>query len=138
MRGTIPRFEWPPFFGAMGFSVVLLIWVLSQGCAGRNPLTIYRPNARTPLEQTAYNTLLVSERIITEAENSNAAGELPEFMRPIIDGLIVAHNAGRDAAALYVAAIGLEGERIEAENLGPLLIDLDKLISRIFGGGGGP
>jgi hypothetical protein len=90
------------------------------------------------LEQTAYNALLVSERIITEAEESNAAGELPAFLRPIVEGLIVAHNAGRDAAALYVAAIGLEGEEIEAEKLGPLLIELDKLISRMFRGGGGP
>ncbi len=90
------------------------------------------------MEQTAYNTLLVSERLITEAEESNAAGELPTFLRPIVDGLIVGHNAARDAAALYVAAIGLEGEEIEAENLGPLLIDLDRLISRMFRGGGGP
>lgn len=117
---------------------ILLCLLVLGGCAGKNPLTIYRPNARTPMEQTAYNTLLVSERIITEAEESNAAGELPEFMRPIIDGLIVAHNAGRDAAALYVTAIGLEGEEIEAEKLGPLLEDLDKLITGIFRGGGGP
>ncbi len=123
-----------------GFSAFLLTLILMQvvGCAGKNPLTIYRPNARTPMEQTAYNTLLVSERLITEAEESNAAGELPEFMRPIVDGLIVAHNAGRDAAALYVTAIGLEGEEIEAEKLGPLLEDLDKLITRMFRGGGGP
>lgn len=139
MQGyTTPKFEWPPFVGAMGFSVLLLVWVLSLSGCPKNPLTIYRPNARTPLEERSYNALLVSERLITEAEASNAAGTLPDFMRPIVNALIEVHNLGRTAAANYVAVIGAETEEEKAQALLDLLTDLDAEISKMFRGGGGP
>ena len=118
-------------------SLFLMIIILS-GCAGRNPLTVYRPNARTPLEQTAYNTLLVSERMITEAERSNEAGTLPEFMRPIVNGLIDAHNLGRAASQVYVAALDAGESPDEA---GVILVErineLDQVITMMFNRGGG-
>ena len=40
----------------------LILAILFIGCQ-KNPLTIYRPNARTTLEQRSYNLLRVSSRI---------------------------------------------------------------------------
>lgn len=117
---------------------LLLFVLLLAGCANRNPLTIYRPNARTPLEQRSYNVLLVSEKMITTAEASNAAGTLPEFMRPIVDGLIVAHNLGKEAAAKYVAVIGAATEGEKALLLIDLLDDIDAEITKMFQRGGTP
>ena len=117
---------------------LLIFTLLLIGCAGKNPLTIYRPNARTPLEQRSYNVLLVSERLLTTAEASNAAGTLPEFMRPIVDGLIVVHNLGREAAANYVAVIGAATEGEKALLLIDLLDDIDAAITKMFQSGGTP
>jgi len=119
----------PPIFGAMP---VILILILLMGCAGRNPLTIYRPNARTPLEEKAYNALKVSERLISEAEKSNEAGTLPEFMRPIINGLIDAHELALTAFEKYALVIGMDGEGMTGEELSDLLLDLDKTITSFF------
>lgn len=116
----------------------LICAMILAGCAGRNPLTIPRPNARTPLEERAFNALLVSERLITEAETSNAAGTLPEFMRPIIDGLIKGHNLAKDAADKYTAALNTAEEVGTATALADLLVDLDGLISGMFQTGGTP
>jgi hypothetical protein len=114
---------------------LILLFVLA-GCAGRNPLTIYRPNARTPLEQRSYNTLLVSERMISTAEASNAAGTLPEFMRPIVDGLIDFHNLAKGFADVYVAAIGSGDDQAAAQELVEALGDLDTQILKMFERGG--
>lgn len=120
----------------MRTSVLLL--VLLAGCTGKNPLTIERPNARTQLEERAYNTLLVSERIITTAEDSNAAGTLPDFMRPLINMLIDAHNLGKAAADDYVAVIGSQTEGEKALALIDLINNLDSAITRMFQRGGTP
>ena len=117
---------------------LLILTLMLIGCAGKNPLTIYRPNARTPLEQRSYNVLLVSERLITTAEASNAAGTLPEFMRPIVDGLIVVHNLGRESALNYVAVIGAATEGEKALLLIDLLDDIDAAITKMFQQGGTP
>lgn len=131
MKGyTTPKFEWPPAIA--GMVTPFLILILLSGCAGRNPLTIYRPNARTALEEKAYNALKVSERLITEAEESNAAGTLPEFMRPIINGLIDVHELALTAFEVYALVIGADGELEEGEALGVLLDDLDRVITRFF------
>lgn len=117
-------------------ATLFLMIIILGGCAGRNPLTIYRPNARTPLEQRAYNLLLVSERMITDAEASNSGGTLPEFMRPIVNGLIDAHNLGRAASLIYVAALDA-GENPEEAGveLVERMDELDVLVTRMFGGG---
>ncbi len=117
---------------------LLIFTLMLAGCAAKNPLTIYRPNARTPLEERSYNVLLVSERLITTAEASNAAGTLPEFMRPIVDGLIIVHNLGRKAALDYVAVIGAATEGEKALLLLDLLDDIDAEITKMFQRGGTP
>ena len=117
---------------------LLILTLMLIGCAGKNPMTIYRPNARTPLEERSYNVLLVSERLITTAEASNAAGTLPEFMRPIVDGLIIVHNLGRAAALDYVAVIGAATEGEKALLLLDLLDDVDAAITKMFQRGGTP
>ena len=119
----------PPIFGAMP---VILILILLMGCAGRNPLTIYRPNARTPLEEKTYNALKVSDRLITEAEESNAKGTLPEFMRPIINGLVDAHELVLTAFEKYALVIGMDGEQMTGQELEDLLLDLDEAITKFF------
>ncbi len=119
----------PPIFGAMP---VILILILLTGCAGRNPLTIYRPNARTPLEEKTYNALKVSDRLITEAEESNAKGTLPEFMRSIINGLIDAHELVLTAFEKYALVIGMDGEQMTGQELEDLLLDLDEAITKFF------
>lgn len=111
---------------------VILILVLLTGCAGRNPLTIYRPNARTPLEEKTYNALKVSERLISEGEESNEAGTLPEFMRPIINSLIDAHELVLTAFEKYALVIGMDGEGMTGEELSDLLLDLDRTITAFF------
>ena len=126
----VPSFVWTPAIA--GMITPLLILVLLTGCAGRNPLTIYRPNARTPLEEKAYNALKVSERLITEAENSNTAGTLPEFMRPIVNGLISAHELALTAFEVYALVIGAEGELDKGQELDTLLTDLDRTITSFF------
>ncbi len=112
--------------------VLFLTLMILSGCAGRNPLTIYRPNARTPLEEKAYNALKVSERLITEAETSNEAGTLPEFMRPIINGLIDAHELTLTGFEKYALVIGMDGELMTGQELEDLLLDLDRTITSFF------
>ena len=112
--------------------VLFLTVMILGGCAGRNPLTIYRPNARTPLEEKSYNALKVSERMITEAEESNEAGTLPEFMRPIVNGLIDAHELALTAFEKYALVIGMDGEGMTGEELSDLLLDLDRTITAFF------
>lgn len=111
----------------MGLNMLVI-----PACTAQNPLTIERPNARTQIEEQAFNTLLVSERIITTAEASNAAGTLPDFMKPLINGLIDAHNLGKRAADGYVAVIGSETEGEKALELLDLMGDLDDAISKMF------
>jgi len=117
---------------------IFLLLLIACSCAGRNPMTIYRPNARTPLEERSYNALKVSDRLITEAEKSNAAGTLPEFMRPIINALIAIHELALTAAENYVAVIGAEDEEEKAAALLNLMTDLDAQITKMFQRGGGP
>ena len=112
--------------------VLFLMVMVLGGCAGRNPLTIYRPNARTPLEEKAYNALKVSDRLITEAERSNAAGTLPEFMRPIVNGLIDAHELALTGFENYALVIGTGEESMTGEELGNLLVSLDRMITSFF------
>jgi len=124
-----------PIIGIM--TTVMLFSVLA-GCAGRNPMTIYRPNARTPLEERSYNALKVADRMIQEAERSNAAGTLPEFMRPIVNALIDVYELTLTAAEGYVAVIGTAEEEERAAALVDLMLDLDAQITKMFERGGGP
>ncbi len=117
---------------------ILILILMSIGCAGRNPMTIYRPNARTPLEERSYNALKVADRMITEAEKSNAAGTLPEFMRPIVNGLIDAYELALTSAEGYVAVIGTTDETEKAQALVDLMVDLDAQITKMFERGGEP
>jgi len=117
---------------------ILLTFLVLTGCAGRNPMTIYRPNARTPLEEKSYNALKVADRMITEAEDSNAKGTLPEFMRPIVNILIDVYELTLTAATGYVAVIGTTGEAEKAAELVDLMLDLDAQITKMFQRGGGP
>jgi len=119
------------------FPLLILLTILT-GCAGRNPMTIYRPNARTPLEERSYNALKVADRMIQEAERSNAAGTLPEFMRPIVNGLIDAYELTLTAATGYVAVIGTADENLRGQELVALMLDLDAMITKMFERGGGP
>ena len=115
-----------------------LLWAglipLLPGCAVNNPITIERPNARTVLEERAYNLLLVSETIITRAERSNANGTLPEFMKPILNKIIDIHNDTKKAADDYVALIEAGTEEEGYEALEALINDLDEGISNLFTG----
>ena len=132
--------RWTPatsgFVAFLG-TMILVNTLVVIGCQ-KNPLTIYRPNARTPLEERSYNALKVSDRLITEAEASNAAGTLPEFMRPIVNGLIDIHELALTASEKYVAVIGAETEEERAAELLDLLVDLDSSISKMFQRGGSP
>ncbi len=119
------------------FPLLILLTILT-GCAGRNPMTIYRPNARTPLEERSYNALKVADRMITEAEASNAAGTLPEFMRPIVNILIDVYELTLTAAEGYVAVIGTADENLKGQELLDLMLDLDAQITKMFQRGGGP
>lgn len=126
--------------GMPPYALVLLgLWwiglqLLLFGCAGRDVINIERPDARTTLEEKAYNILLVSERIITTAEASNTAGTLPEFMKPIINTLIDAHNTAKRAADIYVSSLDAN-EVGEATELEGLLLSLDSAITSLFTGG---
>lgn len=120
----------------------LLLLLVSMSCAARNPLTIARPNARTVLEERAYNLLKVSERIITTAEECRAKPPevcaVADFMVPIINGLIDAHNLADTAAKFYVAVLdaGTTPDQaliIELENF---LFAVDGLVTRVVSGGG--
>lgn len=95
-------------------------------------MTIYRPNARTPLEEKVYNALKVSDRMITEAEESNAKGTLPEFMRPIVNGLVDAHELVLTSFEKYSLVIGMDGEQMTGQELEDLLLDLDRTITSFF------
>ena len=101
----------------------------------RNPISIERANARTELEEKAFNTLLVSETIITAAEKSNAAGTLPEYMKPTLNRIINVHNDAKDAADNYVALLDANTEEEGFAALTGLILDLDQLITSLFTGG---
>ena len=118
--------------------ILFLMIIALSGCAGRNPMTIYRPNARTPLEERSYNALKVADRMITESEKSNAAGTLPEFMRPIHDALVDAYELALTAATGYAAVIGTDDEAEKASELVALMVDLDTQITKMFERGDGP
>jgi len=107
------------------------IALLSPACATKDVLTIERPNARTKLEEKAFNTLLVSETIITTAKASNDAGTLPEYMKPIINRLIDVHNSAKQAADVYVASL----DAGDGEALSNLILSLDSIITSLFTGG---
>ena len=87
------------------------------------------------MEETAFNTLLVSETIITRAERSNEEGTLPDYMKPIINRLIDAHNEAKEAADDYVALLDAETEEEGFAALTALIMDLDQLITSLFTGG---
>ena len=76
--------------------------------------------------------------MIQEAERSNAAGTLPEFMRPIVNGLIDAYELTLTAATGYVAVIGTADENLRGQELVALMVDLDAMITKMFERGGGP
>ncbi len=111
--------------------LLTLLLPLLLACAIRDVVSIERPNARTALEEKAYNTLLVSERIITTAEASNAAGTLPAYMKPIINKLIDIHNEAKKAADVYVASLDAGDEAA----LDSLILSLDSAITSLFTGG---
>lgn len=122
------------------WSVLVIAFALlsvagSAGCAARNPITIERSNARTPLEEKAYNILLVSERIILAVEASNDAGTLPEYMKPAFNRLIDVHNETMDMSASYVALLDAGTEEEGFAALTELILDLDRLILQLFIGG---
>ncbi len=123
----LPRLYLIPL-GILWIGLVLLI----PGCAARDVINIERPNARTDLEEKAYNLLLVSETIISRAERSNAAGTLPEFMKPVMNKIIDLHNDTREAANSYVELLeaGTEEEGFEA--LDALITDLSDAIDNLF------
>ncbi len=112
--------------------ILFLMIIALSGCASRNPLTIYRPNARTPLEEKSYNALKVADRMITESEKSNAAGTLPEFMRSIHDALVDAYELALTGANGYAALIGTDDEEEKAAELVALMLDLDVQITKMF------
>jgi len=116
---------------------------LLAGCAGKNPLTVERPNARTSLEERSYNLMLTSETLLDTAEacdtNLEDGCEIAEFMRPVLSLLETTHNQARTASLIYVAFLDA-GQNPEADAtlvLENLLLDLDRLITRIVSGGGG-
>jgi len=121
---------------------LLLVFALSpeilllSGCAVQNPITIERPNARTVLEERAYNLLLVSETLITRAELSNAQGTLPEFMKPILNRIIDLHNDTKKAADSYVALIEAGTEEEGYAALDALITNLSSAIDNLFTTGG--
>jgi len=114
--------------------LVFSLFLLGCGTV-RNPLTIERANARTALEEKAFNVLLVSETIITSAEKSNEAGTLPEYMKPILNRLIDVHNEAKEAADNYVALLDANTEEEGFAALTALILDLDQLITSLFTGG---
>ena len=123
--------------------LLLLCTASSIGCAGKNPLTIERPNARTLLEERAYNLMLTSETLLNTATkcdtNLEDGCEIADFMRPIIVSLEKVHNEARAASLIYVAFLDV-GENPTTEsvqNLEDLILSLDKLIIRVVSGGGG-
>jgi len=124
------------------YAVILfcILWaglvLLLPACAVRDVVNIERVNARTQLEERAFNVLLVSETIITAAEASNTARTLPEYMKPIINRLIDVHNLGKKAADRYVSLLGSATEAEAAAELAGLLGDLDQAITEMFQGGG--
>jgi len=123
---------------------LLPLFLLLAGCgAGKNPLTIERPNARTSLEERAYNLMLTSEKLLntaTECDTNLEDGcEIAEFMRPVLALLETAHNEARAASLIYVAFLnaGDTPTADSAQGLEDLIFSLDRLITRVVSGGGG-
>ena len=120
-----------------------LLFLLAGCTAGKNPLTIERPNARTTLEERSYNLLLTSQKLLTVAAecdtNLEDGCEIAEFMRPVLALLETAHNEARTASLIYVAFLDTaEDPTIDSvQGLESLLMGLDALISRVVSGGGG-
>jgi len=115
-----------------------LLLLLLCSCAGRQGPYIPRIDALNELDSKTYDTLLGSEAIIAAAEKSNAAGTLPDFMKPIINILIDVHNSARVAWLGYRQAVGAENELEEAEALTQLMLNLDRQITSLFSSGGEP
>lgn len=119
----------------------LFLFVFSMSCAVRNPITITRPNTRTVLEERSYNLLKVSERIIISAEECRAKPPevcaVAEFMVPIINSLIDAHNLADTSAKRYVALldVGTTPDQILIIELENFLFDVDELITQVISGG---
>lgn len=99
---------------------------------------IPRIDALNELDSKTYDALLATEAIITAAEKSNAAGTLPDFMKPVLNILIDVHNSARVAWLSYRRAIGAENELEQAEALTQLMLDLDRQLTSLFSSGGGP
>jgi len=125
------------------FTITTFILLASLGCAGKNPLTIVRPNARTPLEERAYNLMLTSEKLLNTAEacdtNVNDNCEVADFMRPVLGLLETAHNEALAASLIYKDFLdaGEDPTMDSAQNLDNLLMSVNALITRVVSGGGG-
>ena len=74
--------------------------------------------------------------MITEAEASNAAGTLPEFMRPVVNALIDVHTTVKESVDVYLAALGSGAEATETADLLRELDELDAQITKMFNRGG--
>ncbi len=122
---------------------LLLLLLLSTACAGKNPLTIERPNARTLLEQQAYNLTLTSETILntaTECDINLAEGcEIADFMRPVLALLETIHNEARESLIFYSAFLdaGEDPSIASIEDLENLILSLERQIGKFVSGGGG-
>lgn len=121
----------------------LLIFMLLAGCAaGRNPLTIERPNARTPLEEQTYNLMQTSMTLIETAKecdtNLEDGCEIADFMRPVLAVLEEIHNEALEASLTYVAFldVGASPSAASIEDLENLILRLERQVTRIVSGGG--
>lgn len=123
-------------------SIVALFLLASMGCAGRNPITIERPNARTPLEERSYNLLKTADTILTTAAecdtNLEDGCEVADFMRPVLSALETAYNEALAASLIYVAFLdaGSLATADSEQNLEDLIFSIDRLITRVIAGGG--
>jgi len=120
----------------------LPLLLLLAGCAGRNPITIERPNARTTLEERSYNLLKTADTLIKTAvecdTNLEDECEVADFMRPVLAALETAYNEALAASLIYVAFLdaGSLATADSEQNLEDLIFSIDRLITRVIAGGG--
>ena len=123
---------------------LLLFLLLSPACsAGKNPLTIERPNVRTSLEERAYNLMMTSETLLNTAKecdvNLTDGCEIADFARPVLDVMEQVHNEMREALITYSTFLddGEDPSTASIEALENLILSLEQQVRKFVSGGGG-
>lgn len=109
----------------------LVAALLTLACASKNVQV--HPGAVSTLDSQAYDTLLIAQEVITQAQASYRARSLPEAAKPVINRAVDSYNIARAAWLEYraIEAGDVEGAAHAAEALRLAIANLVGAVANI-------